>query len=648
MEKFIKWRPFGESFDRYFVAALLGLLLALSAPGMMPGGFILAWIIPGMMIMSWQAAKSVKQAFKLGFMMGFFYFALYCFWFLSIVPLAWMGFSDVGGWAVAIAGWLLLAFEGGLLLGGLAIVSRYLIQWLNPIKNKLIPEDRVIVVLRSSLATLLISLAWVGGFALLNLSPLTLSWPLLEYSQAGFLLMRELAGYIGGSGLALVMIMFSVLPPLLMINLVPFITPIEKKQPLKSFQLNFLMLFAVPIISLLAVLLFIYYRTAPMASSAKLPIPVAVIQANFPIEVVRTSALDPGRIERAYFMPLLNARFPKGTLVALPEEGVVTGWVSVQHPGRNAQLARLAEIVHIKGYYASVGVTAYDEKTNTLNNAIALISPDSYPDFPLALENNITSPPPLPGAGRGPSRQEAFYSERFVHHPIFSGRANRGLLVAPVDGPRPAPGRGVKSKASDKESSVAFPRSSSLRDEPRPAPGRDGGLVVEAGEGFQHGTAVQFYAKRRLVPFGESTPYGWEPFLTKALAAFQVNYSTGFVAGTRGNLLTAGKARMGGLICFEVIDSMPVVGGFASGYQRSGANLLINASNLGWFHQNPLLEAQFLAMAQMRAAETHLPLVIASNSGHSAIISARGDLLRMTDLSPATLSKTQIIFYNKE
>jgi apolipoprotein N-acyltransferase len=81
-------------------------------------------------------------------------------------------------------------------------------------------------------------------------------------------------------------------------------------------------------------------------------------------------------------------------------------------------------------------------------------------------------------------------------------------------------------------------------------------------------------------------------------------------------------------------------------YKQQGADLLINSSNLGWFHQNPLLEAQFLAIGQLRAAETHLPLVISSNTGISAIISNQGELLQQTHPNGQKQAKSQIIFYN--
>jgi len=154
-----------------------------------------------------------------------------------------------------------------------------------------------------------------------------------------------------------------------------------------------------------------------------------------------------------------------------------------------------------------------------------------------------------------------------------------------------------------------------------------------------HPDPVQFYHKRRLVPFGEDTPYGWGEALRRLLEPWQVFYSAPYVAGAPPSLMRlegrhAGKTgplRAGGLLCFELIDgNYPGHVGFALQYARAGASVLINESNLGWFHQNPWLEAQFLAIGQMRAAESRLPLIIASNTGVSALISASGVVLSRT------------------
>jgi apolipoprotein N-acyltransferase len=157
---------------------------------------------------------------------------------------------------------------------------------------------------------------------------------------------------------------------------------------------------------------------------------------------------------------------------------------------------------------------------------------------------------------------------------------------------------------------------------------------------------VQYYHKRRLVPFGEFTPYGLGDGLSSLLNRLGIDYVTPYASGAKSQIIQTGRAKLGGLICFELIDSVPGWGGFAGQYRQLGANMLINSSNLGWFHQNPLLEAQFLAIGQVRAAETHLPLVISSNTGISAIISNQGQILQQTHPNRQNEAKSQVIFYN--
>jgi apolipoprotein N-acyltransferase len=84
-------------------------------------------------------------------------------------------------------------------------------------------------------------------------------------------------------------------------------------------------------------------------------------------------------------------------------------------------------------------------------------------------------------------------------------------------------------------------------------------------------------------------------------------------------------ARLGGLICFELIYPE-----LAARHRERGATLLVNSSNLGWFHGNRLLWRQFLAIGQIRAAENRMPLVISANTGVSALISSRGRILQQS------------------
>lgn len=146
---------------------------------------------------------------------------------------------------------------------------------------------------------------------------------------------------------------------------------------------------------------------------------------------------------------------------------------------------------------------------------------------------------------------------------------------------------------------------------------------------LQPHSPAQFYDKNRLVPFGESVPYLESDFVNKSLEALKIPYQFNFKAGTRPTPLVAKQSldlpssttTIGSLVCFELIYPE-----LSSSYKQQGAHLLANSSNLGWFHQSPLLSQQFLAIGQIRSLETGLPLALVSNNGPSAIITPDGHI----------------------
>lgn len=148
----------------------------------------------------------------------------------------------------------------------------------------------------------------------------------------------------------------------------------------------------------------------------------------------------------------------------------------------------------------------------------------------------------------------------------------------------------------------------------------------------------QVFHKRRLVPFGESSPQlggllpdDWLGALARALGA--PPYETLFSSGPAHQPLLA---RAGPLVCMELV--YPAL---AAGHRRAGATMLVSISNLGWFHGDGRMAAQFLAIGQFRAAETGLPLMIAANDGPSALIDARGRVRQQAmPLRAATLVGT--------
>lgn len=136
------------------------------------------------------------------------------------------------------------------------------------------------------------------------------------------------------------------------------------------------------------------------------------------------------------------------------------------------------------------------------------------------------------------------------------------------------------------------------------------------------GAVAGFYDKEHLVPFGEYTPFAAHiPFLRELLQGMD------FAPGTRNKPLrlqreNAAPLLLGVLICYEAI--FPAL---AQERVESGADLLINISNDGWFRKSsaPL---QHLAHAALRCVEQSRALVRATNTGITAVLDPYG---RITD-----------------
>ena len=118
------------------------------------------------------------------------------------------------------------------------------------------------------------------------------------------------------------------------------------------------------------------------------------------------------------------------------------------------------------------------------------------------------------------------------------------------------------------------------------------------------------YDKRRLLPFSETDPLGgWLPRSRRGDLDLG-----GFTPGTRPGLLRVAGNSLGVMICFEAI--YPELARELAG---SGARLLVNPSNDGWFRGAGSAE-QHLRQTIFRAIETRLPLLRVTTTGVSAVV----------------------------
>jgi apolipoprotein N-acyltransferase len=127
------------------------------------------------------------------------------------------------------------------------------------------------------------------------------------------------------------------------------------------------------------------------------------------------------------------------------------------------------------------------------------------------------------------------------------------------------------------------------------------------------------YVKRKLVPFGEYLPLGIVgEMMPPQLKTLLVGKHGGFVPAGALFVPHSIWGNIGASICVEVAYPRLI-----ADEVRSGASILVNVSNLAWFH-NSTLNKQVLAASVMRAVENGRFLVLATNTGISAVIDPSG------------------------
>lgn len=138
-----------------------------------------------------------------------------------------------------------------------------------------------------------------------------------------------------------------------------------------------------------------------------------------------------------------------------------------------------------------------------------------------------------------------------------------------------------------------------------------------------HGLEPSYYAKRKLVPFGEFVPFrpvlGW---LDKVVPVGD-DFNPGkdpqpLLVNMRGHSVAFGP-----LICYEDIFSK-----LALSSARSGADVLVVLTNDAWYGESPAA-MQHAAHSVLRAVETRRPVLRCGNHGLSAWIDEFGNVRAM-------------------
>jgi apolipoprotein N-acyltransferase len=136
--------------------------------------------------------------------------------------------------------------------------------------------------------------------------------------------------------------------------------------------------------------------------------------------------------------------------------------------------------------------------------------------------------------------------------------------------------------------------------------------------------------KATLVPWGEYTPGGsWCPPLEKVRGAISIIPELTAGPGDEPPFVLATlppsspgfanrEVRAGTIICFEI--AFPTR---CRAWRNRGANVLVNPANYAWYGDTGM-PAQVLALGKLRAAELSVAVIIAGNSGPTAILDPAG------------------------
>lgn len=145
------------------------------------------------------------------------------------------------------------------------------------------------------------------------------------------------------------------------------------------------------------------------------------------------------------------------------------------------------------------------------------------------------------------------------------------------------------------------------------------------------GVAASYYAKRKLVPFGEFVPLrpllGWIGKFVPIGGDFAAGETSSPILGlVRGQPLVIGP-----LICYE--DIFPQLARFSA---LGGASVLTVLTNNGWFGEGGAAY-QHAAHSVLRAVETRRPVIRAGNAGWSGWIDEFGNVRKVVTNDTGTI-----------
>lgn len=138
--------------------------------------------------------------------------------------------------------------------------------------------------------------------------------------------------------------------------------------------------------------------------------------------------------------------------------------------------------------------------------------------------------------------------------------------------------------------------------------------------------APKYYHKSKLVVLAESNPFKNGPFkfMDKLVSGMAGGIGDFGTQPYRTVFETANGVKLGTAICYESI-----FGDFYREWANNGANVMSIITNDGWWKDTPG-HKQHLNYARLRAIETRRSIARSANTGISAFINQRGDIVEQT------------------
>lgn len=147
------------------------------------------------------------------------------------------------------------------------------------------------------------------------------------------------------------------------------------------------------------------------------------------------------------------------------------------------------------------------------------------------------------------------------------------------------------------------------------------------------GRVLARYHKQVLLAFGEYVPFARLLSLLPGMPLAE-----GFTPGTSSVAFDLpGGVRAAPLICYE--DLMPALS--RRFVRETGANVLLNLTNDAWYGMS-VGPWQHAWLAQLRAIETRRSLLRVTNTGVTALINAKGELLHSLPMFVPEVLKTEV------